>query len=108
VLSIRGLAKSYPGPRPRPVFAGVDLELAPGEYVAVRGESGIGKSTLLNLVAGLDRPDAGAIALDGVELAGLDDDASPSSVGAGWVSSSRPSTSCRTSTSRRTSRSRCS
>jgi putative ABC transport system ATP-binding protein len=74
VLSIRGLAKSYPGPRPRAVFAGVDLELAPGEYVAVRGESGIGKSTLLNLVAGLDRPDAGAIAFDGVELAGLDDD----------------------------------
>jgi putative ABC transport system ATP-binding protein len=75
VLAIRGLAKSYPGPRARTVFAGVDLELRPGDYVAVRGESGIGKSTLLNLVAGLDRPDAGSIALDGVELAGLDDDA---------------------------------
>jgi putative ABC transport system ATP-binding protein len=75
VLSIRGLAKSYPGPRARAVFADVDLELAAGEYVAVRGESGIGKSTLLNLVAGLDHPDAGSIALDGVELAGLDDDA---------------------------------
>jgi putative ABC transport system ATP-binding protein len=75
VLSIRGLAKSYPGPRPRAVFAGVDLALAPGDYVAVRGESGIGKSTLLNLVAGLDSPDAGSIALDGVELADLDDDA---------------------------------
>jgi putative ABC transport system ATP-binding protein len=75
VLSIRGLAKSYPGPRPRAVFAGVDLDLTAGEYVAVRGESGIGKSTLLNLVAGLDRPDAGSVALDGVELAGLDDDA---------------------------------
>jgi putative ABC transport system ATP-binding protein len=75
VLSIRGLAKSYPGPRARAVFAGVDLALAPGDYVAVRGESGIGKSTLLNLVAGLDRPDAGSIALDGVEFADLDDDA---------------------------------
>jgi putative ABC transport system ATP-binding protein len=75
VLSIRGLAKSYPGPRPRSVFAGVDLELAAGEYVAVRGESGSGKSTLLNLVAGLDRPDAGTIALEGVALAALDDDA---------------------------------
>jgi putative ABC transport system ATP-binding protein len=75
VLSIRGLAKSYPGPRARAVFAGVDLALAAGDYVAVRGESGIGKSTLLNLVAGLDRPDAGAISLDGVDLAGLDDDA---------------------------------
>ncbi len=57
------------------MFAGVDLELGPGEYVAVRGESGIGKSTLLNLVAGLDRPDGGSIALDGIELAPLDDDA---------------------------------
>ena len=75
MLSIRGLAKSYPGPKPRSVFTGVDLELAAGEYVAVRGESGIGKSTLLNLVAGLDRPDSGSIALDGVALAGLDDDA---------------------------------
>jgi putative ABC transport system ATP-binding protein len=74
VLSIRGLAKSFPGPRARIVFAGVDLEVGAGEYVAVRGESGIGKSTLLNLVAGLDRPDAGSIALDGVELARLDDD----------------------------------
>ncbi len=75
MLSIRGLAKSYPGPRPRTVFAGVDLELGAGEYVAVRGESGIGKSTLLNLVAGLDHPDGGSIALDGIELAPLDDDA---------------------------------
>src|SRR5262245_61980845 len=39
------------------------------------GESGIGKSTLLNLVAGLDRPDAGTITIDGVDLATLDDDA---------------------------------
>jgi putative ABC transport system ATP-binding protein len=75
VLSIRGLAKSYAGPRARTVLTGIDLELARGEYVAVMGESGIGKSTLLNLVAGLDRPDAGSIALDGTELAALDDDA---------------------------------
>jgi len=57
------------------VLRGIDLDLRPGDYVAVMGESGIGKSTLLNLVAGLDRPDAGSIALDGVELTGLDDDA---------------------------------
>jgi putative ABC transport system ATP-binding protein len=75
VLSIRGLAKAYSGPRPRAVLAGIDLDLDAGEYVAVRGESGIGKSTLLNLIAGLDRPDAGSIALDGVELTELDDDA---------------------------------
>ncbi len=75
MLSIRGLAKSYAGPRSRTVLSGIDLDLAPGEYVAVMGESGIGKSTLLNLVAGLEQPDAGAVRLDGVELTALDDDA---------------------------------
>jgi putative ABC transport system ATP-binding protein len=75
VLSIRQLAKAYAGPQRRTVLTGIDLELVRGDYVAVMGESGIGKSTLLNLVAGLDRPDAGSISLDGVELATLDDDA---------------------------------
>ena len=75
VLSIRQLAKTYAGPRQRTVLTGIDLELAPGDYGAVMGESGIGKSTLLNLSAGLDRADAGSIALDGVELTKLDDDA---------------------------------
>jgi len=74
VLSIRQLSKTYAGPRLRTVLSNVDLELGAGDYVAVMGESGIGKSTLLNLVAGLDRPDAGAIAIDGVDLATLDDD----------------------------------
>jgi putative ABC transport system ATP-binding protein len=75
MLLVRDLRKSFAGPRPRTVFAGVDLDLAPGEYVAVMGESGIGKSTLLNLVAGLDNADGGSIKLDGVELTTLDDDA---------------------------------
>ena len=56
MLSIRQLAKTYAGPQQRTVLTGIDLELVPGDYVAVMGESGIGKSTLLNLVAGLDRP----------------------------------------------------
>jgi putative ABC transport system ATP-binding protein len=75
MLVVHGLTKSYAGPRPRAVFAGVDLELSPGDYVAVMGESGSGKSTLLNLVAGLDSADRGSIRLDGVELTTLDDDA---------------------------------
>jgi putative ABC transport system ATP-binding protein len=75
VLSIRGVGKAYDGPRKRIVFSGVDLELATSEYVAVMGESGIGKSTLLNLIAGLERPDAGTIQLDGLDLARLSDDA---------------------------------
>src|SRR5688572_18330113 len=75
MLTIRNLTKSYAGARGRRVLAGVSLELAAGEYVAIMGESGIGKSTLLNLIAGLDRPDQGSVTLDGVELTALDDDA---------------------------------
>ena len=75
MLSVRGVFKSYDGPRKRVVLAGVDLELASGEYVAIMGESGIGKSTLLNLIAGLERPDVGRIEIDGVDICGLDDDA---------------------------------
>jgi putative ABC transport system ATP-binding protein len=75
VLSIRALAKSFTGARVRAVFSGVDLDLGKGEYVAVMGESGSGKSSLLNLIAGLDRPDSGFIRFEGVELTTLDDDA---------------------------------
>ncbi|MBI4190407.1 MAG: ABC transporter ATP-binding protein [Betaproteobacteria bacterium] len=75
MLTIRNLSKSYGGARKRPVLRGVDLELARGEYIAIMGESGIGKSTLLNLIAGLDTPDSGSVTLDGVELTALDDDA---------------------------------
>jgi putative ABC transport system ATP-binding protein len=75
VLSIRSLGKSFPGPTPRTVLANVSLDLAAGDYVAIMGESGVGKSTLLNLAAGLDRPDRGSILVDGVDLATLDDDA---------------------------------
>ncbi len=72
VLDIRGLAKAVPGGRR--LFAGLDLAVAPGEIIAIMGESGIGKSTLLNLIAGLDVADAGHIAIAGRDLAGLDDD----------------------------------
>ena len=75
MLVLQQLSKTYAGARRRSVLQGVDLQLGAGEYIAVMGESGIGKSTLLNLIAGLDRPDAGSIRLDGVDLAGLEDDA---------------------------------
>ena len=72
LLSLKGLRKSVPGGRV--LFEGLDLALAPGEFVAVMGESGVGKSTLLNLIAGLDLADAGSAVIEGVALERLDDD----------------------------------
>jgi putative ABC transport system ATP-binding protein len=73
VLRLRGLSKSYGGVRPRVVLRAVDLDLARGEYIAIMGESGVGKSTLLNLIAGLDLPDTGTIAIGDVEITALND-----------------------------------
>ena len=75
MLDVRNLTKSFVGPSGRRVLDGVALRVEPGEYVAIVGESGVGKSTLLNLVAGLDVPDSGAILLEGRDLARLDEDA---------------------------------
>src|SRR6187401_3034984 len=54
MLELRGVTKSFGGARPRAVLHDLALSLARGEYVAIVGESGVGKSTLLNLIAGLD------------------------------------------------------
>ena len=67
-LDVQGLKKSYPGLE---VLTGVDLAVAAGEVVAIRGQSGTGKSTLLHCLGLLDRADAGIIRLDGQDLAGL-------------------------------------
>jgi putative ABC transport system ATP-binding protein len=74
VLSVRNLSKSFSGPHAKSVLQDVSLDLEAGDYIAVTGESGIGKSTLLNLIAGLDRPDSGEVLLDGVNLSVLGDD----------------------------------
>jgi len=74
VLRLENLSKRYSPERPA-LFEGLDLELRQGEYLAVMGESGVGKSTLLNLLAGLDQPDSGRVLLEGADLSTLDDDA---------------------------------
>jgi putative ABC transport system ATP-binding protein len=70
LLRVERLAKHYGG---APVFEQVSFEVARGELVAILGESGVGKSTLLNALAGLDAPSAGRVELGGRALHGLDD-----------------------------------
>jgi ABC-type lipoprotein export system ATPase subunit len=70
LLSARGLAKTYTmGRRTLEVLRGVDLDVACGEFLALRGASGAGKSTLLHLMGGLDSPNAGEIRFAGQNLA---------------------------------------
>ena len=74
VLAVRDLHKRF-GPD-REVLAGISLVLRAGERVALLGESGVGKSTLLNLVAGLERPDAGEVLIAGRPIHALPEDES--------------------------------
>jgi putative ABC transport system ATP-binding protein len=72
VLSLRGVTKRF---GERIVLNQVSLDLAAGEYIAIIGESGIGKSTLLNIIAGLEPVDGGEVFFEEKNLTALDDDA---------------------------------
>jgi putative ABC transport system ATP-binding protein len=76
MIRIRDLVMRLPsGGRSLTILDGVTLDVGAGEVCAIIGPSGSGKSTLLGLIAGLDRPSAGSIAVAGVEITGLDEDA---------------------------------
>lgn len=71
LLRVQALGKSVPGPRR--LFRDLDLTVRAGELVAIIGESGVGKSTLLNILAGLDDADEGRVDIDSIALDALDE-----------------------------------
>ena len=75
MLSIQKLSKSYPGAAARSVLTDVSLDLNPGECIAIMGDSGVGKSTLLNVIAGLDTADTGTVSIDNSSLTQMDEEA---------------------------------
>ena len=70
MYSLKGVTKDYPkGRQTVHALRGVDLEIADGEWLAIQGPTGHGKSTLLQILGGLDRPTAGILGFDGRDLA---------------------------------------
>jgi len=70
MLKLKSISKAYD--ERTPVLVDVNLAVAAGEALAIVGESGCGKSTLLNMIGTLDRPDAGSVEFDGMDLLGMD------------------------------------
>lgn len=69
LVELRGVSKSFrKGDETITPLDNIDLDIEAGEFISLMGPSGTGKSTLLNLVSGIDRPDSGTITVDGIEL----------------------------------------
>ncbi len=75
ILRLEGVSKWYPGASERRVLDQLDLSVEAGERFAIVGPSGCGKSTLLNLLGTLDQPSEGRVIVDGIDTAGLDEEA---------------------------------
>jgi putative ABC transport system ATP-binding protein len=73
VLELQEVTKTYRSVPPVPALRGVSLTVAQGELVAIVGPSGSGKTTLLHIIGTLDLPTSGAVRIDGIDVAGLDD-----------------------------------
>jgi putative ABC transport system ATP-binding protein len=72
VIEVEGLVKRYDGRSA--VLDGVSFSVDEGEFVTIYGKSGCGKTTLLNILGGLDRPTSGTVAIDGLDIVGLSED----------------------------------
>ena len=69
LVELRGISKSFrKGDETITPLDNIDLDVEEGEFISLMGKSGTGKSTLLNLVSGIDRPDSGTITVDGIDL----------------------------------------
>jgi len=76
LVQLEGVTKAFPvGDGVYTALRGIDLTIARGEFVSITGPSGHGKSTLMSIIGGLDRPTTGRYLLDGTDVAALDDDA---------------------------------
>ncbi len=75
IISLRGLRRSYgEGAARVNALDGVDLDIFPGEFTAIMGASGSGKSTCMNIIGCLDRPTSGTYSFSGVDITSLDND----------------------------------
>src|SRR3954466_1704564 len=72
-VRVDGVSLTFGGPRPNHVLDGLDLDVDPGEIVALIGPNGCGKSTLLRVIAGLIAPDAGGVVIDGQAITAPDE-----------------------------------